>query len=85
MTKKKVTGRVAPLIKTAIIYQTKSGALELKGDFTRETVWANRMQMAEIFNVNTPAISKHIKNIYKEKELSEKATSSKRRRKNNCP
>lgn len=35
-----------------IVYQTKSGSLELKGDFTRETVWANRMQMAEMFEVN---------------------------------
>lgn len=60
-----------------IIYQTKSGALELRADFANETIWANRMQMAEIFGVNPPAISKHIQNIYKEKELSKKATSSK--------
>jgi prophage maintenance system killer protein len=35
------------------------------------------MQMAEIFGVNPPAISKHIQNIYTEKELGRKATSSK--------
>ena len=63
--------------KQAIIYQTKSGAIELRGDFTRETIWANRMQMAEMFGVNPQAISKHIQNIYKERELQRGATSSK--------
>jgi len=60
-----------------IIYQTKSGALELRADVVGETIWASRIQMAEIFGVNPPAITKHIQNIYKEKELSRKATSSK--------
>lgn len=60
-----------------IVYQSKNGAIELRGDFSRETIWANRMQMAEIFGVNPQAISKHIQNIYKEKELNRKATSSK--------
>lgn len=63
--------------KQVVIYQAKSGAIELKGDFTHETVWANRMQMAKMFGVNPQAISKHIQNIYKEKELDKKATSSK--------
>jgi len=60
-----------------IVYQGKDGAIELRGDFKRETIWANRMQMAEMFGVNPQAISKHIQNIYKEKELGRKATSSK--------
>ena len=60
-----------------VIYQTKTGALELRGDFGKETIWATRMQMAEIFEVNPQAISKHIQNIYKEKELKREATSSK--------
>ncbi len=63
--------------KEIIIYQAKSGAIELRGDFAKETIWASRMQMAEMFGVNPQAISKHIKNIYQEKELERKATSSK--------
>lgn len=62
---------------TVIVYQAKNGAIELKGDSRHETIWANRMQMAEIFGVNPQAITKHIQNIYKEKELHRKATSSK--------
>lgn len=60
-----------------VIYQAKSGAIELRGDFTRATIWASRMQMAEMFDVNPQAISKHVQNIYREKELQKGATSSK--------
>lgn len=60
-----------------VIYQAKNGAIELRTDKNKETIWANRMQMAEMFCINPQAISKHIQNIYKEKELTKKATSSK--------
>ncbi|MFA5132312.1 MAG: virulence protein RhuM/Fic/DOC family protein [Candidatus Paceibacterota bacterium] len=72
---KKVVGR--GLKNDVVIFQAKNGALELKGDFRHETVWANRMQMSEIFGVNPQAITKHIQNIYKESELERKTTSSK--------
>ncbi|MDQ5911871.1 MAG: Death-on-curing protein [Patescibacteria group bacterium] len=60
-----------------VTYNTKSGALELKTDIKNETVWATRMEISKIFNVNPQAISKHIGNIYKDKELNRSATSSK--------
>ncbi len=63
--------------KKLVIYQTKTGALELRGDFTNDTLRATQAQMAKLFSVNSQAITKHIKNIYSEKELSEKATCSK--------
>lgn len=65
-------------MKEIIIYQTKNGSLELKGDYTNQTFWASRMQIAEIFDVNPQAISKHIQNIYKDNELDKMATSSKK-------
>lgn len=42
-----------------------------------ETLWLTQKAMAELFNVKVPAISKHIKNIYQEGELSEDTTISK--------
>ncbi len=42
-----------------------------------ETVWLSQEQMAILFNVNVPAINKHIKNILLEDELEEGATISK--------
>ncbi len=63
-------------MKQTIIYQSKDGAIELKTDVVNETIWANRMQMAEIFDVELRVISEHIQNIYKEGELKKAATSS---------
>ena len=42
-----------------------------------DTVWLSQEQMALLFNVNVPAVNKHIKNIISEKELDEGSTVSK--------
>ena len=60
-----------------VIYQTKSGAIEFRGDFAHETLWATQAQIAEIFGIERSVITKHIGNIYKENELKEKGTSAK--------
>ena len=39
-------------------------------------MWGNLNQIAELFNVQKPAISKHLYNIYKDKELNRKSTVS---------
>ena len=41
-----------------------------------ETIWLTQKAMAELFDVNVPGISKHLKNIYEEGELSESPTVS---------
>ncbi len=63
--------------KELVIYQAKDGAIELKVDESKETIWANLNQIAGLFGVQKAAISKHIKNIYETGELSKKATVSK--------
>jgi len=60
-----------------VIYQTKSGALELRGDLNQETIWATQSEIAQIFEVKSQAITKHLKNIYNEGELNRGATCSK--------
>ncbi len=60
-----------------VIYQAPSGAIELRGDNSKETIWATQAQMAAVFGVNSQAITKHIQNIYRQGELSQKATCSK--------
>lgn len=42
-----------------------------------DTVWLSQEQMALLFNVNVPAVNKHIKNIISENELDEGSTFSK--------
>jgi hypothetical protein len=52
-----------------IIYQNKSGAIEFRGDFKKETLWASQAQIAKLFGVDRTVITKHIRNILKDKEL----------------
>ncbi len=60
-----------------IAYQTKTGSIELKGDFKKETLWANLQQIADLFDTDKSGISRHIKNIYETKELEQKSTVAK--------
>ena len=43
--------------------------LDVRTDKENETVWLTQEEMAELFNVNRPAIVKHISNILNDKEL----------------
>src|SRR3989338_9349645 len=54
-----------------VIYQAESGAIELRGDNSRETIWASQAQIAGAFNVDVRTINEHIQNILKTKELTE--------------
>jgi len=59
-----------------IIYRSKDGKAELEVKLQEETVWLDAHQMAELFDVNRPAIVKHIQNIYKSRELKSNSTCS---------
>lgn len=59
--------------KDLIIYQLESGALELKADFSTETVWASQKDISLIYGKDQSVISRHIRNIFKDGEVDEKA------------
>ncbi len=63
--------------KQLVIYQGKSGAIEFRGDFDKETIWGTRKQIAEVFGVDRSVVTKHIKNIFKDKELDKKVVCAK--------
>lgn len=58
------------------IYKTKDSKIEVKVIFENESIWLDAHVMATLFDVNRPAIVKHIQNIYKSKELDETTTCS---------
>ncbi|MEI6379122.1 MAG: virulence protein RhuM/Fic/DOC family protein [Candidatus Falkowbacteria bacterium] len=60
-----------------IIYQNKKGAIEFKGDYKKETLWANLQQIADLFDIDKSGISRHIKNIYQTGELQQRSTVAK--------
>jgi hypothetical protein len=57
-----------------IIYQTESGETKLDVRFQDETVWLTQKLMAELFQTTPQNITIHLKNIFEEGELEERAT-----------
>ena len=51
------------------IYKTPDDKVELKVQLENETVWLTQKQMAELFGRERVAITQHIGNIFREKEL----------------
>lgn len=55
-----------------ILYQPDE-AVRLEVRLEDETVWLTQAQIAELFQRDRTVITKHINNVFKEKELEEKA------------
>lgn len=69
MIKKENTKQIA-------IYQAPNGAVEVRLDINKETIFLTQQQVGELFNVKKAAISKHVKNIFDTGELNKKSTVS---------
>lgn len=61
-----------------IFYNTPKGNVRIEVIFKDETFWLTQKKMAELFGVEVPAISKHLKNIYAEGELQANSTISRK-------
>ncbi len=57
-----------------LIYQSPTGDIKIDVRLENETVWLTQKLMAELFQVKPQNITMHLKNIYEEGELDEKAT-----------
>ena len=55
-----------------VIFDFTNGQVQVR--LEGETVWLSQAQMAELFGTSSDNISLHLKNIYKEQELQEAAT-----------
>ena len=60
-----------------ILYQLPEEEGKVHVVIKDETIWATQKAMAQLFGVGVPAISKHLKNIFEEKELDEQVVVSK--------
>lgn len=60
-----------------ILYQIDDTNVCINVIYENETFWITQKAMAELFDVNVPAISKHLSNIFEEGELEKEATVSK--------
>lgn len=60
-----------------LVYRTANENVSIDAVVKDETIWLTQKGMAELFGVQVPAISKHLKNIFEQKELDEKVVVSK--------
>ena len=62
---------------SVVLYTTPDGAVKVNAVIKNETLWLTQAAMAELFGVGSQAVTRHLKNIYAEGELSLEATCSK--------
>jgi len=57
-----------------VLYQAQDGTVELDVRLERDTIWLSQKQMSMLFDKDTDTIGLHLRNIFKEGELEEPAT-----------
>lgn len=60
-----------------VLYQpNESISLQVKIDASHDTVWLTQQQIADLFGIKRPAITKHLRNIFNSGELDQNSVSS---------
>jgi hypothetical protein len=57
-----------------VLYEAPDGGVRVDVRLDRETVWLSQRQMSVLFKTSTDNIGLHLKNIFKDGELEESAT-----------
>lgn len=60
-----------------MFYEDEDKNILINVAYKNETFWLTKKTMGELFEVNVPAINKHLLNIYNESELDKEGTISK--------
>lgn len=59
-----------------LLYTTPNGKVKVEMNLQNDTIWLTQQKIAELFGVQRPAITKHLKNIFETGELKEELVSS---------
>ncbi|MDA3808037.1 MAG: virulence RhuM family protein [Thiomicrorhabdus sp.] len=59
-----------------LLYTTPDGKVKVEIFLKDETIWLTQDRIAELFGVQRPAVTKHLKNIFESGELAENSVSS---------
>lgn len=60
-----------------LLYTTPNGKVKVEIFLRNETIWLTQAKIAELFGIERSVITKHLRNIYKTKELPKEATCAK--------
>lgn len=73
---KKITASKENSFAEILLYNTPNGKVKVEIYMQNETVWLTQQKIAELFGVQRPAVTKHLKNIFETRELQEEVVSS---------
>jgi len=59
-----------------LLYTTPNGKVKVEIYLQNETIWLTQQKIADLFGVQRPAVTKHLKNIFETAELKEAVVSS---------
>lgn len=59
-----------------VLYKTRDGKTSLELKLKKETIWLSQAQIAALFSTQRPAVTKHLGNIFKTKELDKNSVCS---------
>jgi hypothetical protein len=59
-----------------LLYTTPNGKVKVEVYLLNETIWLSQQKIADLFGVQRPAVTKHLKNIFETGELTEEVVSS---------
>ena len=59
-----------------LLYTTPNGNVKVEVFLRNESIWLTQQKIADLFGVQRPAITKHLKNIFESGELQEKSVCS---------
>ena len=71
-----MSNEIVPYENEIIFYTTPDGNVNIEVLFRNETFWMTQSKIAELFGVQRPAITKHLKSIFESGELHENSVSS---------
>ncbi|MCR4616972.1 MAG: virulence protein RhuM/Fic/DOC family protein [Lachnospiraceae bacterium] len=52
-----------------VLFETDDKAIKLKVPIENETVWLSQAQLTELFSIDRTVITRHVNNVFKEREL----------------
>jgi len=55
------------------VYQTADGKINIQVFYANENIWLQQKRIAELFDVDRSVVTKHLKNIFTQKELQEES------------
>ena len=74
MAKKSITAKDG--FNEILLYTTPNGKVKVEIYLQNETIWLTQQKIADLFGVQRPAVTKHLKNIFEAGELKEEVVSS---------